>query len=330
MPPSAAVAAASIEDTDMSNVGTLASRAQAQDAERARIFLAVSKSIFPNVTLDQRVSVMRGAFERRVVDDHTIVRLRTAVLAMETDPCRARQEGISGKLKLSWLMNGSARFEDARGVMSVRAGQAIVLPMDTSYRMEMDADYDGLHLIFDPATRPQWRELMPCIQGRVLDANAAVCAAGASVATLMRHAESDRTGTMVLDGALDLVFRTALMESGGDAQAIRRPAGRLRHAALLVGQHLDDPTYGPEALARDLAMSRRSLYAEFARLGLTPAGFIRQQRLERARGAILQHRGRPVSLTEIALRHGFTDSSSFSRAFRNAFGLAPSELKANV
>jgi hypothetical protein len=130
------------EDIAMNTTGALApyAKLRAQDAERARVFLAVSKSIFPNVTIDPRASPMRGAFERRVVDDHTIVRLRTAVLAMETNPCVALQEGIADRLKLSWLIGGSARFEDARGVMSVRAGQAIVLPMDTSYRMEMDAD----------------------------------------------------------------------------------------------------------------------------------------------------------------------------------------------
>jgi AraC-like DNA-binding protein len=33
------------------------------------------------------------------------------------------------------------------------------------------------------------------------------------------------------------------------------------------------------------------------------------------------------TVTEISLRHGFTDSASFSRAFRRQFGMAPREMR---
>ncbi|MNG01539.1 Transcriptional activator NphR [compost metagenome] len=75
-------------------------------------------------------------------------------------------------------------------------------------------------------------------------------------------------------------------------------------------------------------MSRRSLYEAFRHYGTTPADFIKQVRLEHARRDVLRNGGDALSLTEIALRNGFNDSASFSRAFRVAFGVAPSVLRA--
>lgn len=181
-------------------------------------------------------------------------------------------------------------FEEGGGVLSIRAGEAIVLPLAAPYRMEMDAAYDGLFLIFDPLERPEWSDLWGRLHGRVIEASAALFAAGASVRALMRYERADRTDRMAVDATLDLVLRASM--AGESDVAPPRPEGRLRNAAHLVELHVDDSAYGPDALARDLAMSRRSLYAGFARIGLTPAGFLRKIRLQRARSAVLQSRGK--------------------------------------
>jgi AraC-like DNA-binding protein len=66
----------------------------------------------------------------------------------------------------------------------------------------------------------------------------------------------------------------------------------------------------------------------FDRIELSPACFIRQQRPERVRAEIVSEPGPEISLTTIALRNGFSDSSSFSRAFKAAFGISPSGFRA--
>jgi transcriptional regulator GlxA family with amidase domain len=93
----------------------------------------------------------------------------------------------------------------------------------------------------------------------------------------------------------------------------------------MVGQHINDEDYGPDRLARDLGLSRRSLYNAFGRIGLTPALFIKRERLDRAKADLLKHRD--AGITMIALRNGFSDGATFSHAFRAQYGLSPRELR---
>lgn len=63
------------------------------------------------------------------------------------------------------------------------------------------------------------------------------------------------------------------------------------------------------------------------RFGTTVFGFLRQQRMESAR-ALLQNGSR--SVIEVANAVGYSNPSHFARAFKDAFGLNPSELLADA
>ena len=70
--------------------------------------------------------------------------------------------------------------------------------------------------------------------------------------------------------------------------------------------------------------------ARFARLikriyGLTPSQLITKTRLAAASRLL---RETDLSVAEVALESGFTDHSAFSRAFRAAIGVTPSEFRA--
>jgi AraC-like DNA-binding protein len=72
--------------------------------------------------------------------------------------------------------------------------------------------------------------------------------------------------------------------------------------------------------------SRRSLQLVFQqRFGCGPIQWIRRQRLEQARQALL-HPEPDDSVGAIAARYGFSSLAVFSRDFRNHFGLRPSDL----
>jgi AraC-like DNA-binding protein len=72
--------------------------------------------------------------------------------------------------------------------------------------------------------------------------------------------------------------------------------------------------------------SRRSLQLVFQqRFGCGPIQWIRRQRLEQARQALL-HPEPDDSVGRIAARYGFSSLAVFSREFSNHFGLRPSEL----
>src|SRR5580700_4775766 len=57
---------------------------------------------------------------------------------------------------------------------------------------------------------------------------------------------------------------------------------------------------------------------------LTPSRYIRDVRLNAVARALRSTRDARRGILEIALDYGFSDSASFSRAFKAAFGLSPS------
>ncbi len=70
--------------------------------------------------------------------------------------------------------------------------------------------------------------------------------------------------------------------------------------------------------------SRTHLTRMFAHaLGETPASLTRRLRLEKAAHALQTH---PRSITELASESGFSGPEAFARAFRHAFGCAPTEF----
>ena len=74
-------------------------------------------------------------------------------------------------------------------------------------------------------------------------------------------------------------------------------------------------------LARELAVSERTLERRFgAAVGQTPLGYLQAVRLDAAR-ALLE--AGDMSVQSIAAQVGYSDASSFSRLFRESFGLSP-------
>lgn len=94
-----------------------------------------------------------------------------------------------------------------------------------------------------------------------------------------------------------------------------------------IQQHLDEPQLSPNDIAGAHHISVRYLHRLFADQDLTVAAWIRHQRLDRCRRDLtdpLLHR-RPVHA--IAAKWGFIRPADFTRVFRAAYGMPPSEYR---
>lgn len=98
----------------------------------------------------------------------------------------------------------------------------------------------------------------------------------------------------------------------------------VRRAIAVLEQHLGE-AMAMEALADRVGTSRRNLERRFREtLGVGPQKFARDLRLRY--GLWLLHYT-SKSITEIGERCGFADTAHFSRHFRSAFGMPPSEMR---
>ncbi|QTP57453.1 GlxA family transcriptional regulator [Billgrantia antri] len=98
----------------------------------------------------------------------------------------------------------------------------------------------------------------------------------------------------------------------------------VRRSIAVLEQHLGEPI-SMDALAERVGTSRRNLERRFREtLGVGPQKFARDLRLRYGLW-LLHYTGK--SVTEIGERCGFSDTAHFSRHFRSAFGMPPSEMR---
>uniref|UniRef100_A0A9E7ZT55 Helix-turn-helix transcriptional regulator n=1 Tax=Bosea sp. NBC_00436 TaxID=2969620 RepID=A0A9E7ZT55_9HYPH len=85
-----------------------------------------------------------------------------------------------------------------------------------------------------------------------------------------------------------------------------------------------------EAVARRQGVTVRYVQRLFENAGTTFSEFVRGQRLEQALGLMEERDLAASTITAIACDVGFSDVSSFNRAFRKRFDATPSEFRADI
>jgi AraC-like DNA-binding protein len=106
---------------------------------------------------------------------------------------------------------------------------------------------------------------------------------------------------------------------GGDAGAEVLLGMMCQH----IRGHLGDRRLSVAELARRHHVSERHVHALFARIGATPGGFIREQRLLAARSMLANPGNDTRSVADIAAVAGFAGLTTFERAFRRQYGMTP-------
>jgi AraC-like DNA-binding protein len=280
-----------------------------------------ANAAFPNLEVELGDEQVHRSIISRRIGRYAVTHLKMPAIAVELSGQRAVTAGLGDHLKLMWQLTGRMRYEGSSRKFDIAPGDLVVTSMAEDYRLEMLAGHEALILIFDPADDPKWPELARDALTTPIARQAGIMTAAGGIRALL-SAPEDRTGEFAARTMIDLALRSTRQPDREDGS---RQSPLLARAALLVLRNLADSTYGPERLARDMGMSRRSLYMRLAAFGTTPGGLIRRTRLDRVREDILQDRTR--SLLDIALANGFGDGASLSRAFRIAYGHPPRELR---
>jgi AraC-like DNA-binding protein len=105
-----------------------------------------------------------------------------------------------------------------------------------------------------------------------------------------------------------------------------RPAPRVVRRVLELIDSTPQKAFTVADLAVHAGVSERSLHAAFRRqLGTSPMSYVRRRRLEQARDELLHlDRVTGATVTDVALRHGFSHTGRFAAASRQRFGESPS------
>ena len=130
-------------------------------------------------------------------------------------------------------------------------------------------------------------------------------------------------GVAAANAALELL-RAAVEPCVPTSRAAAREAMRAE-IRRYARTHLQDPELGPASIARAYSISVRALHALFEDVDASVAGLVRTERLARCLEDLQRPNG--GSVTDIAFRWGFCDAAHFSRVFKRAFGVTPSDVR---
>ena len=136
------------------------------------------------------------------------------------------------------------------------------------------------------------------------------------------------TGARLAHSALDLVSTVFTRELGLDDLAADPHRALMQRIRGHIDRHLASTELSPASIAAAHYISTRHLHGLFQEQGTTVSTWIRTRRLEQCRRDLLDPllSDRPVAA--IAARWGFMDAAHFSRAFKSAYGVSPSEYRA--
>jgi AraC family transcriptional regulator, positive regulator of tynA and feaB len=280
---------------------------------------------FPFVLFDVP-SESDGDVVVRKIGAHAIAHLRTARWSAEANAVHADALGFGEVIKVVWQLAGAMTYEDKEKAFSINTGELFLMRPSANHFLNVTTDYEAVVLTFNAGAHPAWLNLVDRGENRlVMKPSSAAVASAAGMLALARHPHADSSSERVLHSLFELA--TGSISHGLTEPPSEQIAPSLLRAHWLVREHMGDLSYTPARLAHDLGMSLRSLYNRFAGHGMTPAAFIRTIRLEQAKREIEGDPTGKCTLTMVALRNSFADSSSLCRAIKKRYGMTPRELR---
>jgi AraC-like DNA-binding protein len=269
-----------------------------------------------------------GSMQVVVLDVMPVTVRRTPQLISQADP---------DMLKLLLVCDdGSSVVEQDGRQARLSAGEFAFYDTRRPYEVNCGVDADRptqiMTFMFSPSLLPLSRDQLRPLAARRIRAGSGL---GDLTSQFLLHlarnidhyspAEAARLSTAALE-----VLATRLAHEL-DADSWSTSEAR-RHALLttiqaFVQRHLGDPQLSPAAIASAHHMSVRSLHQLFHDEGLTVAGWIRRRRLERCRRDLCDPALATRPVASIAATWGFASAADFSRVFRAAHGMPPSEYR---
>lgn len=152
-----------------------------------------------------------------------------------------------------------------------------------------------------------------------------------SILEFSRHANNDNPTlqSMVQATLIDLIATGLASEIGQKAELSSPEQHVLLRAKNFVRANLGDPDLDRTLVADEIGMSVRRLNAIFAKEGYSIAEFIRSERLKRVAMELRDDRYGCLSISEIAMRNGFSNLQHFSTLFRNTYDRTPKAFRAS-
>lgn len=290
---------------------------------------AVSESFVPLQVSSAGADRFRGLIRGASVDEVHVTEVRATSHVVERTPeLIARSDRSYFKVSLMLAGTGLLIQDDREAVL--QAGDLAVYDTDRPYSLVFDQDFRTMVVMF-----PQHLISLPSDMIGQLTAvriSGQEGLGGMVVPYLTQLAGNldqlaGTTGARLAHSALDLVTTVFTRELGLDEASADPHRALVQRIRSHIDRHLASTDLGPASIASAHFISTRHLHGLFQEQGVTVSTWIRTRRLEQCRRDLLDPMLADRPVAAIAARWGFVDAAHFSRAFKAAFGVSPSEYR---
>lgn len=292
---------------------------------------AVSESFVPLQVTSDRPQPFFGRIRSATADEVHVTEVSASRHTVERTP-ELIARGDRKYFKLSLMLAGNGLLVQDNREAVLQPGDLAIYDTNRPYSLVFDDDFRNLVIMF-----PQHMVDLPVdaiaqltavrMSGREEGLTGMIVPFLAQMANNLDHV-SGTAGVRLTRSAVDLVTTVLAHQldlEHGSGNGHRALAQRIRQ---YIDTNLASVDLGPTQIAAAHFISTRHLHSVFHEQGTTVSSWIRERRLERCRRDLLDVllADRPVAA--VAARWGFVDAAHFSRVFRAAYGISPSELRA--
>jgi len=276
-------------------------------------------------------SGFQAEIEITTVAGSECVVLKGPARTVTRSPSNIRADNDEG-LYYSYVLNGQLNYEGPGGRWSLSTGQAVVIDNRSVHQLQWrpnggscknmsirlpraefaapatmdrlaDQRFFSQHK-FSPLLNQSLRKLAGSVEN---DADAEIIALLKISETLIK--------TIAQDRSLDEV---------GDKSTF------LSSIELEIEARLQDPDFSLSVISSSLNVSARQVQRAMAAMETTFSEYVRNKRLSMSMAQLRQPNARAASIESISLACGFSDLSTFYRAFKARYGCTPGDIRNGV
>ncbi|MET3771519.1 AraC-like DNA-binding protein [Arthrobacter nitrophenolicus] len=288
----------------------------------------VAESFVPLAARTADVDGFRGQLRSRVLDRMSIVEITATSHEVHRTPALIAQAG-ERYFKLNLQLEGTGLLIQDNREAVLQPGDLAIYDTNRPYTLTFEQQARMMVVMFpcDALSLPP--DYVGQLSAVRMDATGLSGIVGQFIRQLSENLEvlNGPSGSRLATNALDLV--STMLHAEMDMTPDRMKPQALLAVSIreYIEANLSDPTLSPASIAAAHFISTRHLHNVFHESGTTVASWIRSQRLDGARRDLRDplHAGKPVGA--IAARWGILDAAHFSRTFRDAFGVSPSDWR---
>jgi AraC-like DNA-binding protein len=289
----------------------------------------VAESFVPLAARTADVDGFRGQLRSRVLDRMSVVEVTATSHEVHRTPALIAQAS-ERYFKLNLQLEGTGLLIQDNREALLRPGDLAIYDTNRPYTLAFEEEARMMVVMFpcDALSLPtDYVGQLAAV--RMAGSTGLSGIVGQFIRQLSENLEvlSGPSGSRLAANALDLV--STLLHAEMDIAPDRMKPQALLAVSVreYIEANLSDPQLSPASIAAAHFISTRHLHNVFHESGTTVASWIRSQRLDGARRELRDPLHAGKSVAAVAARWGFLDAAHFSRIFRDAFGMSPSDWR---